>query len=54
MRIVGQVPSKYRLDPQLGKVDTQRSLSKKGMLNFEREAKLDELGFEFSVRNKAK
>jgi hypothetical protein len=46
------VPSHYSLDPQLGNWATkQRSVFKKGILDFEREAKLDELGFEFSVKD---
>jgi hypothetical protein len=49
------VPTHYSLDPQLGRwVDKQRAAFKKGRMNFERKAKLDELGFKFSVRDKAK
>jgi hypothetical protein len=49
------VPSHYSLDPQLGNwASNQRTLFKKGTLDFEREAKLDEIGFKFSYRDKAK
>jgi hypothetical protein len=34
-------------------VDTQRSAFKNGRMYFERKAKLDEIAFEFSVRDKA-
>jgi hypothetical protein len=53
--IVGKVTQRYSLDPQLGRwVDTQRRRFKNGRMDVEREAKLDELGFKFSVRDKAK
>jgi hypothetical protein len=48
------VPRSYSLDPQLGSwVDYQRKIFKKGIMDFERKAKLDKIGFEFSVKDKA-
>jgi hypothetical protein len=48
------VPRSYSLDPQLGRwVGTQRAVFKKGRMDFERKAKLDEIGFEFSGQDKA-
>jgi hypothetical protein len=48
------VTRKYSLDPQLGAwVNKQRAIFKKGRMDFERKAKLDEIGFEFYVRDKA-
>jgi hypothetical protein len=48
------VPTHYSLDPQLGHwVQWQRGLFKNGRVDVERKAKLDEIGFEFSVKNKA-
>jgi hypothetical protein len=47
------VPNHYSLDPQLGIwVDNQRNVFKKGRMDFERKAKLDEIGFEMSVKDK--
>jgi hypothetical protein len=49
------VPNRYKEDPPLGFwVDKQRAVFKKGRMDLERKTKLDELGFEFSVRDKAK
>jgi hypothetical protein len=48
------VPGRYSLDPQLGTwVDTQRTVFKKGRMDFERKAKLYKIGFEFSRQEKA-
>jgi hypothetical protein len=47
------VTQRYSIDPQLSLwVKKQRFLFKKGRMDFERKAKLDEIGFEFSVRDK--
>jgi hypothetical protein len=47
------VPAHYSLDPQLGRwVDKQRTIFKNGKMDVERQAKLDELAFDFSVREK--
>jgi hypothetical protein len=47
------VPQKYSLDTQLGTwVDKQRAVFRKGKMDPERKAKLDEIGFEFSVQDK--
>jgi hypothetical protein len=47
------VPKGYSLDPQLGRwAQKQRFFFKDGRMDFEREAKLDELDFEFSGRDK--
>jgi hypothetical protein len=51
--IAGKVPTHYSLDPQLGRwVRWQRGLFKSGRVDVERKAKLDEIGFEFSVKSK--
>jgi hypothetical protein len=42
----------YRSRPLGTWVDTQRAVFKKGRMNFERKAKLDKIGFEFSVKDK--
>jgi hypothetical protein len=48
------VPQSYSLDPQLGLwVAQQHVVFKKGRMDFERKDKLDVIGFEFSVKNKA-
>jgi hypothetical protein len=48
--IAGEVPQSYILDPQLGRwVGTQRSVFKNDRMDVVREAKLDELGFKFSI-----
>jgi hypothetical protein len=48
------VPTCYSLDPQLSLwVKKQRFVLKKGRMDFERKAKLEKIGFEFSGRGKA-
>jgi hypothetical protein len=48
------VPRSYSLDPRLGEwVKWQRAVFKQGRMDFERKVKLDEIGFEFSVMDKA-
>jgi hypothetical protein len=47
------VPVLYSLDPQLGHwVQSQRKIQHTGRVDVERKAKLDEIGFEFSVKDK--
>jgi hypothetical protein len=47
------VPQNYSLDPQLGHwVQKQRDIFQNGTLDFERKAKLEKIGFEFSGRGK--
>jgi hypothetical protein len=46
------VPQKYKEDFPLGTwVSTQRSYFKKGIMDQERKRRLDEIGFEFNVKN---
>jgi hypothetical protein len=48
------VTRSYSLDPQLGRwVSKQRVVFRKGKMDFERKERLDAIGFEFSVKNKA-
>jgi hypothetical protein len=47
---LGKVPCRYNLDPKLGTwVEKQRAIFKKGRMDFERKAKLDEIGFNFNL-----
>jgi hypothetical protein len=47
------VPQGYSLDPQLSQwVHHQRTRFKNGKMDFERKAKLDKIGFAFSVMDK--
>jgi hypothetical protein len=48
------VPKRYSLDIKLGRwVQRQRALFKNDKMDVEREAKLAEIGFEFSVQDKS-